>query len=64
MTFATGQRVTVRNPGNLPCEAGDSGTVSAVRIAAREFPVGVTLDGGRGVEWFAVDEIVAAEEQA
>lgn len=41
-----GQRVTVIDAANLPCQPGDTGTVAEVRHAARDFPIRVKLDGG------------------
>ena len=56
-----GTRVVVLIADNLPCAVGDAGTVHAVRHAARDFPIGVVLDGGQCVEWFRESEL---KEQA
>jgi hypothetical protein len=63
MTLTTGQRVRVIDAANLPCAPGDSGTVSGVRPAARDYPVGVKLDGSTGIEWFRECELQLTEEQ-
>jgi hypothetical protein len=54
-----GQRVTVKQAGNLPCAPGDTGTVTEVRNAARDFPIGVKLDATGHIEWFRESEIAA-----
>lgn len=54
-----GQRITVLEAGNLPCEPGDTGTVTEVRNAARDFPIGVKLDATGHVEWFRECELQA-----
>jgi len=61
MTLTTGQRVTVLQAGNLPCDPGDTGLVQEVRNAARDFPIGVKLDGGH-VEWFREVELELENE--
>lgn len=59
MTYETGQRITVLDAANLPCAIGDTGTVTEVRNAARDFPVGVKMDASGHVEWFRECEIEA-----
>ena len=54
-----GQRITVQNAGNLPCSPGDTGTITEVRNAARDYPIGVKLDDTGHVEWFRESELTA-----
>jgi hypothetical protein len=56
-----GQRVTVKQAGKLPCEAGDTGTVMEVRNAAWDFPIGVKLDATGHIEWFRESELKPME---
>lgn len=56
-----GMRVCVLDAANLPCEAGDTGEVVQVRHSARDFPIGVKLDNGHGVEWFREAELEVLE---
>jgi hypothetical protein len=59
-----GARVRVIDAANLPCVAGDTGTVHAIRQEAREFPIGVIIDGVQWCDWFKENELQLIEEQA
>ena len=50
-----GDRVVVLHAANLPCKAGDVGTVTEIRDKARQYPVHVRLDGLGSVECFALN---------
>lgn len=50
-----GQTVRVLDAANLPCQAGDVGVIVQIRQAARDFPIGVKINGH--VEWFRESEL-------
>lgn len=56
-----GQRVTVIDAANLPCQPGDTGTIAQVRHTARDFPIGVMLDDAGHVDWFRESELEPME---
>ena len=49
-----GQSVRVLDAANLPCQVGDTGVIVQIRQAARDFPIGVHINGH--VEWFRESE--------
>lgn len=50
-----GQNVRVLDAANLPCQVGDTGVIVQIRQAARDFPIGVQIDGH--LEWFKESEL-------